>query len=1742
MKLPRKTEAMEPPPVPKRRGRPRKQRRTENGAVTDVSKKPKPIVLIGRYVLKQFSKRYRIGKVVSYKIGLYRVEFENRVSEDLDSAVIRKILLMDCDFNANLIRRKKKLDELLSRKMDEAMEKSSSELRAENEKEQDVTGEVTDDSMDLGLEAETRLELPTIDLPPKLQLPPSSKTIGVPENYVSHLFSVYAFLRSFSFRLFLSPFTLDEFVGALNCCVSNALLDAVHVSLMRALKRHLEYLSAEGSKIASKYLRYSDWSLLDALTWPVFLIQYVTVYGYTKGSEWKGFYNEILCGEYYSLPASRKLMILQILCEDVLESEELKAEMNMREALEVGKDYDAEDIPHDDNGLNRVHQQHAKTADCQDEESLKSVSKLDAVNSHGNSEDEVDNNGDECRLCGMDGTLLCCDGCPAVYHSRCIGVMKMYIPEGEWYCPECKINMTGPTIARGTSLKGAEIFGVDLYGQLFMGTCDHLLVLNDSSSEFCLKYYNQNDIPEVIRVLYASMQHRHLYSSICTAILQYWNISESFILPCVPNGVHINSEYSKIDENTSVTLLPHVVENDHRGVSLGKAEDGLTSVNGICSDNMVPSLDASLVTTCPTHETGDNTITKESPSTNMKLQKETVTNSGLFTGNHQSDTSCTNPDNRSTADILAKCSSVSNQFNNNGHANDMGLPMNLSLQTKGDQTGFGKDKGNITNDFVYMGCSYKPQSYINYYMHGDFAASAAANLAILSSEESRSEGHVTDLRRATPENTNLIAKAFSLTVSRFVWPSSDKKLAEVPRERCGWCLSCKAPASSKKGCMLNHAAICATKSALRIFSGLAPVRIGEGIGPTVATYVIYMEESLHGLIDGPFLSGNYRKQWREQMERATSFNNIKPLLLKLEENIRSIAFCGEWLKLTDEWLVESLTIQSATSILGTTQTRASCDICRKQPIKYAVDPCHENFSWRNSKFTKSVFQKAALPKFMVRKAARQGGSKKIMSIIYPDSGVSEIPKRSRQLVWRAAVQMSRNASQLALQVRYLDFHIRWIDLIRPECNLQDGKVQDTEVSAFRNANICDKKRGVGKTSYDIDFGSQKHIPSRVLKNAKIVQGPKREKYWFSETRIPLYLIKEFEVSNEKEPSYKDHLNIASQWHKRRLNAIFVDIFSYLTHKRDNLDMPSCSVCKQGVFFRNALKCSACLGYCHEGCSIIPTFPTYTDTEFLTTCKQCYHTRLLTQKETNNKSPTSPLLLKEHEHSSLTILKGLKPKCDNQILLSTREKDCQSDMEKVASYSSLEAKSSRRKSSWGIIWKKNNSEDTGLDFRLKKIILKRRTSLPQLEPVCQVCQMPYRPDLMYIGCETCTRWYHAEALELEESKIFSVLGFKCCRCRKIKSPACPYAQASNKKDPEADSGSGTLADARASEPDTLIFPAEEVSKRRTLADARASEPDTLIFPAEKVSRRRTLADTRASEPDTPIFPAEKVSRRRTLADTRASEPDTPIFPAEEVSKRRTLANARAIEPDSPIFPAEEVSKCRTLADARASEPNTLIFPTEEVSKQKNNPLSFSLPNVELIAEPNFEVDAGIESNLVSGSDLQKMPTRSHFIPEGDSNCSFGGQIPHAKISNEMDNLPAEVFPPFVEQDSLAAHYKFLNYSEIIGNEYTEFETESELMDIDFEEDYAPGDLSGITKDSCTLDVPVELASTSLNNNQGPTISSNQNVHSCTECSQTEPAPDLNCKGCPKRIHRKCSRWIESSMLEEVWKCGDCRDWS
>ncbi|GAU22990.1 hypothetical protein TSUD_98180 [Trifolium subterraneum] len=213
--------------------------------------------------------------------------------EDLESGEIRPILIRDEDFDAGLLRRRSKLEKLVAKKSakvayvaDKGSVKSRneefvvgvtfpSELNVGSSMDNDKD---EDDGADAALSNSSVSDVETVPLSPLLQLSSSSGTIGVPKSSVSHLFSVYGFLRSFSTELFLHPFYLDEFVGSLHCQVSNTLIDAIHFSLMRVLRHHLETLSSEGSELASQCLRCNNWSLV--------------VKGYTKGPKWKEFYDE----------------------------------------------------------------------------------------------------------------------------------------------------------------------------------------------------------------------------------------------------------------------------------------------------------------------------------------------------------------------------------------------------------------------------------------------------------------------------------------------------------------------------------------------------------------------------------------------------------------------------------------------------------------------------------------------------------------------------------------------------------------------------------------------------------------------------------------------------------------------------------------------------------------------------------------------------------------------------------------------------------------------------------------------------------------------------------------------------------------------------------------------------------------------------------------------------------------------------------------------------------------------------------------------------------------------------------------------------------------------------------------------------------------------------------------------------------------------------------------------------------
>ncbi|KAF3542244.1 hypothetical protein DY000_02000999 [Brassica cretica] len=1331
------------------RGRPRKRTRPEdtNGVSSNRGKRialeMKPAVprsLLCRYVLKDFDEsRVSLGKVVSYSAGLYRVEYEDGCVEDLKSCHLRQLIIEDSYFDDELRGRRDKLDALLKedeRRLELKNQVNGAEVPTCSTSSGSVAEEEgCEDRRDPDLETMS----PLVPVSP-VDLPCSSGTIGVPEEGVMHLLSVYGFLRSFSVQLYIYPFGLDEFVGALNFLGPSSLLDAVHVALMKALKGRLERPSSDESVVASNCLRCIDWSLLDALTWPVYLVQYFSAMGHARGPQWSVFYEFSVKREHYSLPVVMKLKILQILCDDVFDVADVRAEIDTREESEVGYDPDGVTADLPENGPRRVHPRFAKTSACKEKElngfvpvshGISSMAESKSLSSRctdgapiGVSSD-VDGNSDECRLCGMDGTLLCCDECPLAYHSRCIGVLKMYIPDGPWYCPECTINKMGPTIAHKTSLRGAVCFGVDPHGRLFLGTCNHLLVLQ-IYADADIKYYSVTDIPKVVTVLLSATNHRLEYLYICKEISQYWDL---------PGGVVAHLRAVETD------LVSH--------------------------------------------------MQKEGDEEMSDLSK---------------------PETASSFNI--QCASAS------GYVGGSGLGRSSGTHEK-----------NLLAGITHKGSTFKPHAYINHYTNGELAASAATTLAVLLSEETHEpdQHKFSNTKKAASSNILLQVKAFSLVASSFFWPSPDKK--EITRERCGWCHSCKLTSASRRGCMLNAAVTGATKSAVKIFSGLFPLKNGDGVLSSIAAYILYLEESLRGLIVGPFLSESLREQWRKKLEEASTCKAMKALLLELEENVCSIALSSDWLKLMDDWLIEHSIFQSVRVTVGATQKRGPGKKRQKNQAEVTAEVSNDDsFTWwRGGKLSKVILLKAVLLKPTIRKAAWQGGVKKFPEFNY--GGGSHIPKRSRRSIWKAAVESSKNISQLALQVRYLDMNIRWSELVRPEQNVQDVKAgPETEASVFRNASIRDKKIIDKKVRYGVAFGNQKHLPSRVMKNVIEVEKTEdgNEKFWFAEARVPLYLIKEYEESLRRVhvPFIKKQSERLSKLQRKQLKASRANIFSYLASRRDKTEKCSCASCHLDVLLRDATTCSSCQGFCHKECTSMSTQHIAGKVETLVTCKRCYLARARSLITINHRHPTTPTVLINGQHqNAVTPVTKTQIKPLVKQIPSSNTGDKASGVKQVTPDSNMAPMSQHKTLSWGVIWRKKNSDDTGASFRRQNVVLAAQSDQPNPGPVCWLCKLPYNHGQTYIHCTSCDKWYHIEAIKLEESKIHEVAGFKCCRCRRIRAPDCPYMdpklkeerqkrnaffqrQRHKKGNTRTDSDSEIMSEPRDSVPSTPSFPLED----------------------------------------------------------------------------------------------------------------------------------------------------------------------------------------------------------------------------------------------------------------------------------------------------------------------------------------------
>lgn len=208
--------------------------------------------------------------------------------------------------------------------------------------------------------------------------------------------------------------------------------------------------------------RSLNWDLLDLVTWPVYLAGYLLIHGSKIKSSVKMPHSNVLTGEYYTLEATTKLEMLHFLCDSVVEAEGMRSELDIRmNEREVTSDVH-NNIDRSRNNL--------------------TITSADGPLAPEVTEETADGNSDDCCLCGMDGSLICCDGCPAAFHSRCVGVVKDLLPEGDWYCPECLLEKHDGLTKLSKSSQGAEVLCTDPHGRVYFSCCGYLLVYVYTSS------------------------------------------------------------------------------------------------------------------------------------------------------------------------------------------------------------------------------------------------------------------------------------------------------------------------------------------------------------------------------------------------------------------------------------------------------------------------------------------------------------------------------------------------------------------------------------------------------------------------------------------------------------------------------------------------------------------------------------------------------------------------------------------------------------------------------------------------------------------------------------------------------------------------------------------------------------------------------------------------------------------------------------------------------------------------------------------------------------------------------------------------------------------------------------------------------------------------------------------------------------------------------------------------------------
>jgi hypothetical protein len=214
----------------------------------------------------------------------------------------------------------------------------------------------------------------------------------------------------------------------------------MHISILRTLQVYPPVLDeGDGSLFQGEEISYPvkegillftqdpTFRYLDSLTWPEFLRKWMNARGNAGETELNDLQNGC---EYFQLNISAKINMLNVICEDLLDSWIIRREVQNREQM---LDYLLSSEKQEVAEKNRM----MKSIDTNAKENSTT---LPEAYDHLYIREGLDSlELDVCDVTGVGGTLICCDGCPASYLARSVGMKRVGDDSQKWFCEECRV-------------------------------------------------------------------------------------------------------------------------------------------------------------------------------------------------------------------------------------------------------------------------------------------------------------------------------------------------------------------------------------------------------------------------------------------------------------------------------------------------------------------------------------------------------------------------------------------------------------------------------------------------------------------------------------------------------------------------------------------------------------------------------------------------------------------------------------------------------------------------------------------------------------------------------------------------------------------------------------------------------------------------------------------------------------------------------------------------------------------------------------------------------------------------------------------------------------------------------------------------------------------------------------------------------------------------------------------------------